>query len=203
MSSPAWAPPAAAQAPLVAAYADAIARQAAALPVPAILALVEQLDRVRREGRKVLLCGNGGSGATASHWANDLSKGASGPGRPRLRAWALTDGMPLVTALANDMHYAQIFAEQVRTWAEPGDLVIAISGSGNSPNVLEAARAARACGACAAGLIGRGGGDLRALVDLAVVVETECMEQIEDVHMIITHIVTTALRDRAAGREGT
>jgi len=185
------------QAALVAGYLDAVARQAAALPVPAILALVALLDEVCLQGRKILLCGNGGSGATASHWANDLSKGAAGPARPRLRVLALTDGMPLLTALANDLAYEQIFAEQVLTWAEPGDVLIAISGSGNSPNVLRAVACARQRGAHTVGLTGCGGGRLGALVDLALVVDCGCMEQIEDAHMIISHAVTSALRARA------
>jgi D-sedoheptulose 7-phosphate isomerase len=191
--------PDAAETALVLGYLDAIARQAAVLPIAAILALVEVLDVARRHGRKVLLCGNGGSGATASHWANDLSKGAAGPLRPRLRALALADGVPLLTALANDLTYEQVFAEQVLTWAEPGDVLIAISGSGNSPNILRAVACGRQRGAYTVGLLGRDGGRLGDQVDLALVVANPCMEQIEDAHLIISHVVTSALRERAQG----
>ncbi len=179
-------------------YLDDVAWLVKLLPVPAILALVDLLDTARMAGRTVLLCGNGGSGATAAHWANDLSKGAAGPCRPRLRALSLTDSMPILTALANDIQYEQVFAEQVQTWAGPGDVVICISGSGNSPNVLRAAESARCRGATPVGLIGFGGGALAALVDLAVLVDSCSMEQVEDAHMIVTHVVTLALRLRAA-----
>lgn len=143
---------------LIRAYLDTLTHQIQALPVAGILALIDLLDEVRIQGGKVLLCGNGGSGATASHWANDLSKGAAGPDRPRLRALAVTDAMPLLTALANDIHYDQVFAEQVHTWAEPGDVVIALSGSGNSPNILQAVAEARRRGAITVGLTGSGPG---------------------------------------------
>jgi D-sedoheptulose 7-phosphate isomerase len=188
----------AAQAPrVITAYLDEITRLVACLPVDAIAALVELLDSACLAGRKVLLCGNGGSSATASHWANDLSKGVLGPQRPRLRALALTDSMPLLTAVANDMDYARIFAEQLLIWAERGDVVVGISGSGNSPNVLQAIACARDLGVRTVGLSGFGGGVLAGLVDLAVVVDSHCMEQVEDAHLMISHAVTIALRERA------
>lgn len=187
-------PPAAEVDTLVQSYLGEVARITQGLPADEIRLLVDLLDDTRLAGRKVLLCGNGGSGATASHWANDLNKGATGPCRPRMRAMAITDSMPLLTALANDQAYADIFAEQVQSWADPEDVVICISGSGNSPNVLQAARAARQLGAVTVGIVGYGGGQLAGLVDLALIADSHCMEQVEDAHMILTHVVTTALR---------
>jgi D-sedoheptulose 7-phosphate isomerase len=182
---------------LVAAYLGEVARITQELPTTQIRELVEVLDRTRLAGRKVLLCGNGGSGATASHWANDLNKGASGPCRPRMRAMAITDSMPLLTALANDLAYTEVFAEQVQSWGEPDDVLICISGSGNSPNVIQATHAARQRGMGTVGILGFGGGQMAGLVDLALIVDSHCMEQVEDAHMIVTHAVTTALRNCA------
>ena len=183
---------------MVQGYLNDVAKLLPLLPVEQIASLANLIDQTRIKGSKVILCGNGGSSATASHWANDLSKGASGPARPRVRALALTDCTPLVTALANDTHYDWIFAEQITTWAEHGDVVIAISGSGNSANVLRAVECARQKGAATVGLIGFGGGKLAELVDLALVVASYSMEQVEDAHMIMTHAITALLRQRAA-----
>jgi D-sedoheptulose 7-phosphate isomerase len=182
----------------VADYLSTVAHLIARLPVAEVAALIDMLDQARCAGRTILICGNGGSSATASHWATDLTKNTAGPGRPRLRALALADSTSLVTAVANDSHYERVFAEQVLTWAEPGDVVIGISGSGNSPNVLHAMDCARQMGAQTVGLIGSGGGRLRERVDLAVLIDSANMEQIEDTHLVLSHAVTAALRARAA-----
>ncbi len=160
-------------------------------------AIVGTLHEARFARRTVLLLGNGGSAATAGHWAEDLCKGADYPGAPRFRALALTDSVAGLTAWANDTGYENVFAGQLANWLEPQDVVIAISGSGNSPNVLNAVRYAREQGALTIGLTGQGG-RLEELVDLPLVVPSRCMEQIEDVHLILTHAISTALRQRAA-----
>jgi D-sedoheptulose 7-phosphate isomerase len=116
------------------------------------------------------------------------------PGHPRLRALAFTDNVPLLTAWGNDASYEVVFAEQVRTFTRAGDLVIAISASGNSPNVLAAVRAARELGARVIGVTGFGGGALRALCDVCLVVPSHEYGPVEDAHMILVHAVTAAIR---------
>jgi D-sedoheptulose 7-phosphate isomerase len=155
--------------------------------------IVNVLQDARLFNRTIFLLGNGGSAATASHWANDLCKGASRPNSPRLRAMALTDNVPLMTAWANDTTYHNIFTEQLANFLKPDDVVIAISGSGNSANVIQAVEFARAQGAITVGLTGFAGGRLKNISDLCLIVQSDSMEQIEDVHLIITHIISTAL----------
>ncbi|MFI5271428.1 MAG: SIS domain-containing protein [Ktedonobacterales bacterium] len=147
-----------------------------------------------RKGHTVFVFGNGGSAATASHLACDLAKTASVPGHPRLRALALTDNVPLLTAWGNDASYDVVFAEQVRSLVRRRDLVIAISASGNSPNVLAGAEAAREAGALVIGVTGFGGGKLKALCDVCLVVPSNEYGPVEDLHMILVHAVTAALR---------
>ncbi|MER3399651.1 MAG: phosphoheptose isomerase [Thermoflexus sp.] len=175
-------------------YFDGVRRALEVLPRDVLLQVIAQVEAAAREGRMIFLCGNGGSAATASHFACDLAKGTRRPGAPMLRVVALTDNVPLLTAWANDTDYRHVFAEQLRPLVRPGDLLIAISGSGNSLNVLEAVRAAREAGAFTIGLTGFQGGRLREEVDLCLVVPSTCMEQIEDVHLILHHTITTVLR---------
>ncbi len=156
------------------------------------------LLRARAQGRMIFIIGNGGSAATASHMANDLNKGASIPGQPRFRALALTDNVPLITAWANDTRYDNIFVEQMANFFEPGDLLLAISGSGNSPNILTAVEWARRAGAVTVGLTGGTGGRLRDLVDACLVVPSASMEQIEDMHLAVAHALCVSLRARIA-----
>ncbi len=145
---------------------------------------------VRERGGQLFLCGNGGSAATASHLANDLGKGASyGRQGPRFRVIALTDNIPWITALANDVSYDVVFAEQLRNLGQSGDVLLAISGSGNSPNILAAAAAAREIGMEVIGWTGFGGGKLAGAADLAIVADSHHMGRVEDVHTILMHLV--------------
>ena len=187
---------------------DAYARRyladtAAALAEPYVLEgvrrIVPMLVRARDDGRLVLLFGNGGSASTASHFVTDLAKVATPKGVRPMRCVALSDNVPSVTAWANDTDYSRIFSEQLRALATPGDVAIAISGSGNSPNVLEAVRAARAIGLGTIGLTGMGGGKLKDLVDVAVVVPSDSMQHTEDAHVILLHLLTAYLRDEGPG----
>ncbi|HKX19301.1 MAG TPA: SIS domain-containing protein [bacterium] len=151
-----------------------------------------------RHGRTIFIAGNGGSSSTASHWTNDLNKGAITAGGRRFRAMALTDNVPLITAWGNDTAYERIFVEQMTNFIQPHDVFVAISGSGNSPNILAAVQCARSAGAVTVGLTGRDGGQLRVLADHAVVVPAHYMEIIEDVHLALSHLLCTALRARIA-----
>ncbi|MCC7264885.1 MAG: SIS domain-containing protein [Candidatus Latescibacteria bacterium] len=168
------------------------------LDLKAVQQAREWVGQTQREGRQLFLCGNGGSAATASHLANDLGKGAS-YGRPRaerFRVTALTDNVPWMTALANDVGYEAIFAEQLRNLGQEGDLLIAISGSGNSPNVLNDVQVARDQGIRTIGWCGFGGGKLAGLVDLPVVVASHHMGRVEDVHAILMHLVCYYFMER-------
>jgi len=147
--------------------------------------------------RRVVFCGNGGSAATASHLPADFQKGMFTEfGRP-WECLSLVDSMALVTAWSNDTSYANVFAGQVKTWLRPNDILVAISGSGNSENVIAAVHAAQECGAITIGLCGFGGGKLAAVVQHAIVLKSRNMQMVEDVHMILGHAIYSALRDRA------
>lgn len=172
----------------------------AALPRETLAEITEMLLEAGHEGRTILIVGNGGSAATASHMACDLAKTASVPGYPRLRALALTDNVPLLTAWGNDASYEAVFAEQVKTFAQPRDLLIAISASGNSPNVLAAAAAAHEVGLQVIGVTGFGGGRLYGLSDVCLVVPSHEYGPVEDAHMILVHAVTAAIGATLAAR---
>jgi D-sedoheptulose 7-phosphate isomerase len=152
--------------------------------------------------RRIYLFGNGGSASTASHMANDLNKQAIVDGRPLLRAIALTDNVPLITAWSNDEDYAEAFARQLANHVERGDVVVAISTSGNSANVLRAVELARRAGARVIGFTGADGGRLRWLVDCCVRVPSEDIGQQEDVHLVLNHTIATALRFRLQEADG-
>jgi mannose-1-phosphate guanylyltransferase len=163
-----------------------------ALDRGAVWAVTNELMSVWREHRQVFVLGNGGSGALASHMVNDLNKIVI-PGQPRFRAIALTDNVPLITAWANDSAYEDVFAEQLRNLCQPGDLVIATSCSGNSPNVLSALRVARELGARTVGFTGDVGGQVKTMVDLCILAPVAYIGQQEDVHLILNHAITSAL----------
>jgi D-sedoheptulose 7-phosphate isomerase len=154
-----------------------------------VKAVIGWLKDARDQGRTIFTCGNGGSASTASHFACDLVKGASYQRNKRFRVMALTDAAPTISAYSNDVGYNAIFVEQLRNFASAGDVVIGISGSGNSPNVLEAMSYARSLGCRTAGLTGRDGGKLAALVDRELRVPVQHMGVIEDAHLILCHMM--------------
>jgi D-sedoheptulose 7-phosphate isomerase len=157
--------------------------------------VISILAHARFNNKQVVIMGNGGSAATASHFACDLGKGTLMPDLPRFRVLALTDNMPLFSALANDFGYDRVFSEQLQSLIQPGDVVIGISGSGNSPNVLNAIRSAREAKAITIALVGFDGGLLKDLVDVYIHVPSNCMEQVEDVHLILEHLICTCLQE--------
>ena len=154
-----------------------------------LIQFVTLLDQVRSAGNQVFLCGNGGSASTASHLANDLGKGASLGQVQRFRVLALTDNMPWITALANDLDYSQIFLEQLKNYAQPGDLLVVLSGSGNSPNVLEAVSWANENQIQTIGLTGRTG-ELGRLAQHTIRVDSAHMGHIEEAHFLIQHLIS-------------
>jgi len=139
--------------------------------------------------------GNGGSASTASHFACDLGKGLSLPGKKRFKALALCDNIPTMTAYANDCSYEDIFSEQLKNIVEAGDCVVAISGSGNSKNVLKAVELANQHSAITIGLTGFQGGRLKDLVSECLIVPNNTMEQVEDIHLVILHAIKLVLID--------
>jgi D-sedoheptulose 7-phosphate isomerase len=165
------------------------------LPMEKIAQVVTLLKQARLCGNTVFIFGNGGSASTASHFAADLSKGAICNGKPRIKATSLTDNVALLCAWANDTTYENIFAEQLENLIKPDDIAIGISGSGNSPNVINAIELAKAKGAITVGFIGCGGGSLIDIVDIDVTVPCDVMEQVEDIHLIFEHVITTCLKN--------
>lgn len=158
-----------------------------------IQSVVKTLLEGHEAGAKVFVIGNGGSAATASHFACDLSKDTIISGVPRFRVITLTDNMPMITAWANDLSYGDIFVEQLHGLLDPGDIVIAISATGNSESVIRAVRMAKWRGARTISLTGCGGGKLAPLTDVSVVVPSACQEQVEDAHLALAHMICMTL----------
>ncbi len=151
---------------------------------------IEIFRQARAEDRRIFVCGNGGSASTASHFCCDMVKGASFGRDKRFRIMALTDSLPTLTAYSNDVSYECVFVEQLKNFAEPGDVVMAISGSGNSPNVLRAVEYGNSIGCTTIALSGRDGGKLGALAHLNIQASNPHMGRIEDAHMIVAHMIS-------------
>jgi D-sedoheptulose 7-phosphate isomerase len=159
-----------------------------------VAAFVRTLLDARDRGAAIFFIGNGGSAATASHFVNDLGVGTRTPA-PHFRVISLADNVPALTAIANDFGYEHVFERQLRALLNPGDVVVAISASGNSPNLIRAIEFAKAHGATTVGLTAFDGGQLRAMADLCVHVPTARGEYgpAEDAHMVLDHLVTAYL----------
>jgi D-sedoheptulose 7-phosphate isomerase len=172
-------------------YFFALSEVVRRIPCEMVEEIAAALLQAYERGRRVFLFGNGGSAALASHFACDLGKGTAPKDgrRKRFRVMALTDNIPTMTAWANDASYDDIFAEQLLSQIEPGDIAFAISCSGNSPNVLRALQLARAEGAFLIGLAGFHGGKMKALCDLCLVVPSANMQIIEDLHLSVAHSI--------------
>ncbi len=183
-------------------YFTALRETICKLPFAEIDRVVDLLAETFDRGRWVYIFGNGGSAALASHFACDLAKGTINGNPKRFRVLALTDNIPLMTAWANDSSYENIFAEQLKNFVRPRDIALAISGSGNSPNVLKALTVARSAGATTVGLTGFRGGKMKSLCDHCVVIPCDNMQIIEDLHVAAAHALFTCLchrlHDRAA-----
>lgn len=175
------------------------------LPLPETRRAVDCLFRAYQTDHTVFTFGNGGSAALASHLAADLGKGTHIPGSPslagvkRMKAHSVVDNVPMLTAWANDTNYADVFAGQMENFIQPGDVAFGISGSGNSANVLRALELARRVGATTVGLTGCGGGKMKALLDCAIVVPSHHMQQVEEAHVILAHLIFLDLKARIEG----
>lgn len=178
------------------AYFDCVVQVIAKIPLPTIDRIVDALMQAYESKKMIYLFGNGGSAALASHFACDLGKGATDGSGQRFRVLALTDNIPLMTAWANDTCYEDIFAEQLMNFVRSDDIALAISGSGNSMNVIKALQVARDAGAITIGLTGFQGGKMKDLCDLCMIVPSDNMQIIEDLHLSVAHAIFTALRAR-------
>jgi D-sedoheptulose 7-phosphate isomerase len=158
--------------------------------------MIDVIWRGYEEGRTLFVFGNGGSAALASHFACDIGKGTVAGRARRLKTIALTDNVALITAWANDKAYEEIFSEQLESLAEKGDIALAISGSGNSPNVIRGLQAGRRLGVQTLVLTGFAGGRAKTLADLCLIVPSESMQHIEDAHLCATHAIFLAIRQR-------
>ncbi len=182
-------------------YFDELQRVMVSFPKDGIDQIAETLVEAYDAGRTVYLFGNGGSAALASHLACDLGKGtAYCNGGKRFRVLSLTDNLPTLTAWANDASYEDVFSEQLRNFVQPGDVALAISGSGNSKNVLNALRVAREAGASAVGITGFQGGEMKSLCDICVVVPSDNMQIIEDLHVAMAHSIFRIVYRRISRR---
>ncbi len=176
-------------------YIRELSGELASLDLKAFSKFANELERICREGRVVFIMGNGGSAATASHMANDFAKTASVDGCARIRALSLADNVSLMTAISNDISYEEIFVEQLKTQARAGDLAVLITGSGNSPNVVKAARWCRDHRIKTVGLLGFDGGKLKPLVDICLHIKSFQYGVVEDAHLSIGHILTFLFKD--------
>lgn len=174
-------------------YLEGLKKCIDALLLDEVANVIRYLEEAYRKGKQIFIIGNGGSAATASHMACDLGKITSPESDNaawRFRVTSLTDNVPWITALANDLGYEYVFSEQLKNLLHKGDMVIAISGSGNSPNIIEGIREAKFLGATVLGILGFDGGKALGMVDASILVRSENYGHVEDVHMVLDHLIT-------------
>lgn len=182
------------EADFVKSYIDQLNEVLNALPSEKFIEINKTLLDARETGKQIIVIGNGGSAAAASHMVCDFNKNTREAGKKRMRAICLNDNTPSVLAYANDEGYDIIFSEQLLSLGQSGDILIAISGSGNSANIIKAIETARQMNIKVIGLTGFKGGKMKELTDICLVVPSDSMEMIEDVHLIINHILAGLLR---------
>jgi D-sedoheptulose 7-phosphate isomerase len=168
-----------------------------------VLRLATELRAARDRGATIFIAGNGGSSATAAHWVNDLGKATKRVGRRHMRVMNLSDNVPWLTALSNDEGYERVFAGQLENFANPGDVLVVITASGSSPNIVRAVEYASASGMRTLGLVGFDGGLVQGMLDESVLVRTElgAYGLVETAHVAIADIITSCLVNEAAAAE--
>jgi D-sedoheptulose 7-phosphate isomerase len=179
-------------------YLERLHRAIDGLPRERLAELAQTLLGAYRNDKQVFTIGNGGSSSTASHLAADLSKNTTGPNMRRFRITSLNDNAAIVTALANDLGYEHVFSEQLVNLIRAGDVLIAVSASGNSPNIVAAIRYARQQSAYVVALLGFDGGIAATLADNAIIVPSRDFGIVEDMHLAINHILVEHFRDHLA-----
>ena len=178
-------------------YLDLTITALGTIDLDAVSIVIDLIEDAYREDRRVLVFGNGGSATTAAHLAEDLATFAVPFSEPRrLQVLSLADSPSVITALGNDLSFDEVFAEQIQQWARSGDLVIAMSGSGNSPNILAGIERAQRIGCTTIGLTGFKGGKLREMVDHSLHVDVDAMQNAQDGHMVIVHLIIDGFRSR-------
>lgn len=178
-------------------YVDEIKATLDSLNAEPIIKAIDLLHEARLNERRVFIMGNGGSASTASHFVCDLAKNTRKPGSPDFRVIGLADNMAILSAYANDEGYESVFVQQLASLIQAEDVVIGISTSGNSPNVLRAIELANEEGAVTIGFTGFDAGKLGGMVDLHLHVPSNCIEQVEDIHLMLEHLITKRLREIA------
>jgi D-sedoheptulose 7-phosphate isomerase len=179
-------------------YLDYLSSVIKGLDVSAIAAVTEKLDAVRRQKKTIFVVGNGGSAATAHHFVNDFGIGCLMEDHQPFRILSLSENMANVTALGNDTSYDNIFVGQMKSLFRSGDVLLALSVSGNSPNIIKAVEYARLVGGFVIGLTGFDGGKLKSLADLSIHARTGKGEYgpVEDIHLILDHLISSFLKQR-------
>lgn len=175
-------------------YRDHELEMLKALDVKAVAEIAAAISKARDENRQVFIMGNGGSACISSMISTDLAKTACVEGKPLLRCISLTDNLPFLTAIGNDIGYEAVFVRQMENLLNKGDIAVIISGSGNSPNVLEAAKFAKARGAVVVALTGFDGGKLKPMADISLHVKSNQYGVIEDVHQAVGHVLAFYIR---------
>lgn len=166
------------------------------LSQPLISDVIHALQRARMRGSQVFIMGNGGSASTASHFVCDLAKNTRCDGLPHFRAIGLADNMEIFSAYANDEGYENVFSQQLINLVRPDDIVIAISASGNSKNVVNAVEEAKKYGATTIGFTGFSGGRLGQIVDIQIHVDSDIIEHVEDIHLMLEHMIVRTIKDQ-------
>ncbi|MBI4761689.1 MAG: D-sedoheptulose-7-phosphate isomerase [Chloroflexota bacterium] len=177
-------------------YLSTLQQTMGKLPQPLIAEVIYTLQRARMQGNQVFIMGNGGSASTASHFVCDLAKNTRNPALPHFRAIGLADNMEIFSAYANDEGYENVFSQQLINLIKPADVVIAISASGNSKNVVNAVEEARKYGATTIGFTGFNGGRLGQIVDLHIHVPSDIIEHVEDIHLMLEHMIVRTIKDQ-------
>lgn len=162
--------------------------------------LIEEIASFSKSDKTIFIAGNGGSAGTASHMACDLGKtvliDGLGDKAYRLRVVSLTDNVPLITALANDYGYEHIFSEQLKSFGRGGDMLIVLTGSGNSPNIIQAVLTAKSLGIDTYGLLGFGGGKVKEILDDMLIIDSDDYGLVEDTQLVIDHLITDWFRNQ-------
>ncbi len=180
-------------------YLDTVASVIRGVDASAVREVVEIFSRAYSNRGTIFLFGNGGGAATSAHLACDLAKGTAAVGRPRLKALSLSTNVSVITAWANDTDYTNTFGEQLQTLADERDVAVAFSGSGMSPNIINALRVIKDLGGTGVLFSGGDGGEAKGYADVTVLVPSRNMQIVEDVHMALGHVIFTLLRGRIGG----
>ncbi len=180
-------------------YFDKVTETLSRVDIEAINKFIDRIYECYEKGNTVYIFGNGGSAATASHVAGDFMKGISFGLEKRFRVVCLNDNIPAITAISNDLTYDEVFYEQLKTYLKKDDIVVGISGSGNSVNIIKALNYARELGSTIVGFSGYKGGKLRELADILIYAPVNDMEITEDIHIIIFHAIKQIINRKMKG----